>query len=60
MAQAIPRRWLLAAGLAALATAVTFDPKLYINGDNVDYMFLARAARAGYLWSSDKYPPLFR
>ncbi len=51
--------WILAGILAAVAIAATFDPRLYINGDNVDYMFLARAARHGQLWSSDKYPPLF-
>jgi 4-amino-4-deoxy-L-arabinose transferase-like glycosyltransferase len=38
---------------------LTFDPKLYINGDNVDYMNLARGVRQGHLWSSGKYPPLF-
>lgn len=45
--------------LAILASALTFDPKLYINGDNVDYMFLARDFRGGDLWPSNKYPPLF-
>ena len=51
--------WTLAGLLAFLAVAVTFDPKLYINGDNVDYMNLARSVRQGHLWPSDKYPPLF-
>jgi hypothetical protein len=51
--------WLLAGGLAFLATAVTFDPRLYINGDNVSYMFLARDVLAGELWPSSKFPPLF-
>jgi hypothetical protein len=51
--------WALAMGLAAVALAATFDPKLYINGDNVDYMFLARSIRAGNFWPSDKFPPLF-
>ena len=52
-------RWLLAGALAFLAVVLTFDPKLYINGDNVDYMNLARGVRQGHLWASDKYPPLF-
>ena len=51
--------WLLAGALALLAVMLTFDPKLYINGDNVDYMNLARGVRQGHLWASDKYPPLF-
>lgn len=51
--------WAVAGGLAALASLLTFDPKLYINGDNVDYMFLARSLRGGDFWPSDKYPPLF-
>lgn len=51
--------WLLAGVLAFLAVVLTFDPKLYINGDNVDYMNLARGVRHGHLWASDKYPPLF-
>jgi hypothetical protein len=53
------RPWVLAGGLALLASILTFDSKLYINGDNVDYMLLGRALRAGHLWPSDKYPPLF-
>lgn len=53
-------RWMGAAFvLAILASVLTFDPKLYINGDNVDYMFLARDFRGGDLWPSNKYPPLF-
>jgi 4-amino-4-deoxy-L-arabinose transferase-like glycosyltransferase len=51
--------WILAGVLAFLAVVLTFDPKLYINGDNVDYMNLARGVREGHLWSSGKYPPLF-
>jgi 4-amino-4-deoxy-L-arabinose transferase-like glycosyltransferase len=51
--------WVLAGALAFLAIVLTFDPKLYINGDNVDYMNLARGVRQGHLWASDKYPPLF-
>lgn len=51
--------WFLAGALAFLAVVLTFDPKLYINGDNVDYMNLARGVRQGHLWASDKYPPLF-
>lgn len=51
--------WLLAGALAFLAVVLTFDPKLYINGDNVDYLNLARGVRQGHLWASDKYPPLF-
>lgn len=51
--------WLLVGALAFLAVVLTFDPKLYINGDNVDYMNLARGVRQGHLWASDKYPPLF-
>lgn len=52
-------RWFLAGALAFVAVVLTFDPKLYINGDNVDYMNLARGVRQGHLWASDKYPPLF-
>ena len=43
--------------LAALLA--TWDPKLYFNGDNIDYMMLAREVRGGDLWPSEKYPPLF-
>ncbi|MFN8547991.1 MAG: hypothetical protein U0527_08525 [Candidatus Eisenbacteria bacterium] len=50
---------LLGVVLALIAASITFDPKLYINGDNVDYIFLARDLRGGDLWPSDKYPPLF-
>jgi hypothetical protein len=46
-------------GLALLSSLITFDTKLYINGDNVDYMRLAESARHGALWGSAKYPPLF-
>jgi len=49
----------LAAAFAIVIAALTFDRRLYINGDNVDYIFLARAVRAGDFWPSDKYPPLF-
>jgi hypothetical protein len=49
-----------AAGLLLLVSALTFDPKLYINGDNIDYMQLAhRALTEGALWGSSKFPPLF-
>ena len=51
--------WLVVGLLALLAAALTFDSKLYINGDNVDYMLLARDMRGGSLWPSNKYPPLF-
>jgi hypothetical protein len=51
--------WVLASALAVLALVLTYDPKLYINGDNVDYMNLARGVRQGHLWASDKFPPLF-
>jgi hypothetical protein len=46
-------------GLVLVSSLVTFDSKLYINGDNVDYMRLAESARHGVLWGSAKYPPLF-
>jgi hypothetical protein len=46
-------------GLALISSLVTFDPKLYVNGDNVDYMRLAEAVRHGSLWGSPKFPPLF-
>ncbi len=55
----LQKQWLLAGALAFLAVVATFDPKLYVNGDNIDYMNLARAVRQGRLWGSDKYPPLF-
>lgn len=51
--------WISAGALAILAAAVTFDPRLYINGDNVSYMFLARDVLAGDPWPSSKFPPLF-
>lgn len=51
--------WFLAGVLAVLAVVLTYDPKLYINGDNVDYMNLAHGVRQGHLWASDKFPPLF-
>lgn len=51
---------MVAAIVVALAVlGLTWDPKLHINGDNVDYMNLARAVRDGDLWPSEKYPPLF-
>ncbi|MEZ4653516.1 MAG: hypothetical protein R3E12_07935 [Candidatus Eisenbacteria bacterium] len=34
----------------------TTDPRLYINGDNVSYMFLARDVLHGDLWLSSKFP----
>ena len=54
------RWWSLAwYGIVVVACVATFDPKLYVNGDNVDYIHLAEAARDGNLWASAKYPPLF-
>jgi len=54
------RGWfILWAVLIAASSLLTFDPKLYVNGDNVDYINLARAVRDGNLWPSVKYPPLF-
>ncbi len=54
------RGWfLLWAALVAASALLTFDPKLYVNGDNVNYMNLAKAVRGGELWPSAKYPPLF-
>ena len=53
-------RALLLAALLALACGLTFDPKLYVNGDNVEYMLLAqRVLREGDLWGSGKFPPVF-
>jgi hypothetical protein len=51
-----PLLWL---ALALLSSLITFDPKLYINGDNIDYIRLAESARHGVLWGSAKFPPLF-
>lgn len=51
--------WVLVWLLAVAASIYTFDPRLYINGDNVQYMFLAEDVAAGNLWPSSKYPPLF-
>ncbi len=43
-----------------MVSGITFDPKLYVNGDNVDYILLAQKVwREGNLWASSKYPPLF-
>jgi|GEM_PF-5309695 len=50
---------ILWSGLVVLSGLLTFDPKLYVNGDNVEYIRLAEAARHGALWASAKYPPLF-
>jgi hypothetical protein len=53
-------RALLLVTLLLLISSLTFDPKLYINGDNVDYILLAQKVwREGDLWGSPKYPPLF-
>ena len=53
-------RALLLAVLLALVCGLTFDPKLYVNGDNVDYMLLAqRILHDGTLWASGKFPPVF-
>ena len=49
--------WIAALLAAALGIVLTLDPRLYINGDNVDYMFMARAIRAGDLWPSERFPP---
>ena len=49
----------LAAVAAAFASLLTFDPKIYINGDNAEYMRMAERVLAGDLWPSSKYPPLF-
>jgi hypothetical protein len=52
-----------AAAVAAallLVSALTFDPKLYVSGDNVEYMRLAqRILTGGPLWGSPKFPPFF-
>lgn len=54
------RGWfLLWAALVAVSALLTFDPKVYVNGDNIEYMNLAKAVRGGDLWPSAKYPPLF-
>ncbi len=54
------RLWpLFWAGLIVVSSILTFDPKLYINGDNVDYIRLAETVLRGDLWASGKYPPLF-
>lgn len=46
--------------LALLASGLTFDPKLYISGDNVDYILLAqRLIEDGVWWGSRKFPPFF-
>lgn len=51
--------WWLAGAAAVVASLLTFDPKLYINGDNIDYMELAERVRHGELWGSQKFPPGF-
>ena len=49
------RGWVLLWGLLIVAsTIVTFDPKLFVSGDNVSYIRLAESARAGDLWASTK------
>lgn len=54
------RSWLLLwCGLILVSSLLTFDPKLYINGDNVEYIRLAEAARHGEPWGSAKFPPFF-
>lgn len=53
-------RAVLLAGILLLASGLTFDPKLYINGDNVDYILLAQGIlREGTFWGSPTLPPLF-
>ncbi|MBD3235888.1 MAG: hypothetical protein GF330_04225 [Candidatus Eisenbacteria bacterium] len=50
----------LLTALALLASGLTFDPKLYVNGDNVDYILLAeRLIEDGIWWDSRKFPPFF-
>ncbi len=51
--------WIGAVLVAILAAVSTFDPKLYINGDNVDYMLLARRILEGEIWPEGRFPPLF-
>jgi len=46
--------------LLLLVSGLTFDAKLYVSGDNVDYILLAQQVwQEGNLWGSPKYPPLF-
>lgn len=51
--------WIGASLLAVLAAVLTFDQKLYINGDNADYMLLARRMVEGEIWPEGRFPPLF-
>ncbi|MEZ4648485.1 MAG: hypothetical protein R3E97_06775 [Candidatus Eisenbacteria bacterium] len=55
------RDWLfwIAAGAAVLVALVTFDPKLYVNGDNAEYLRMGAKVLEGDLWPSAKFPPLF-
>ncbi|MCA9757092.1 MAG: hypothetical protein KDA27_14905 [Candidatus Eisenbacteria bacterium] len=55
------RAWLfwLAAGAAVLVALVTFDPRLYVNGDNAEYLRMGQRVLEGDLWPSPKFPPLF-
>jgi hypothetical protein len=56
----LPVRALGLSAILLLVSAATFDPKLYINGDNVEYMRLAQGLLAGGpLWASPKFPPFF-
>lgn len=49
----------IAAAAAVLAAVLTFDSKLYINGDNAEYLRMGERVLTGDLWPSSKYPPLF-
>ncbi|MCK4413239.1 MAG: hypothetical protein KAY32_06830 [Candidatus Eisenbacteria sp.] len=53
-------RAVLVCGFLGLVSALTFDPKLYVSGDNVEYILLGqRVLREGVLWGSRKFPPFF-
>jgi 4-amino-4-deoxy-L-arabinose transferase-like glycosyltransferase len=53
-------RALLLTGFLLLASGLTFDPKLYVSGDNVEYSLLAQKLLGeGVLWGSRKFPPFF-
>lgn len=45
--------------LLLVISGATFDPKLFVSGDNVDYLLLAqRVFQEGEWWGSPKFPPL--
>ena len=53
-------RAILVCGFLGLVSALTFDPKLYVSGDNVEYILLGqRVIHEGVLWGSRKFPPFF-